>query len=193
MRITGQVKYPGTYSLRNRTERLAELVERAGGLTREAYPNGVEFWRRAERRGQIGVDLPAALRDPKHRDNLILAAGDSIIIPEFNPIVRVEGAVNSPISVAFVPGRDIDYYIGASGGYTRVADRGGAFVRQANGKVESVKRRFLLTDHKPRPEPGATVVVPFRDPTDKRDVLGMLSSIVQILASTLAIIVVATR
>lgn len=193
VQITGQVKYPGTYSLRNRTERLTDLVDRAGGLTREAYPNGVEFWRRAERRGQIGIDLPAALRDPKHRDNLILAAGDSIIVPEFNPVVRVEGAVNSPISVAFVPGRDLDYYVGASGGYTRLADKGGAFVRQANGKVESVKRRLLLADSKPRPEPGATVVVPFRDPTDKKDTIGLLSSIAQILASTVAIIVVATR
>ncbi len=193
VRITGQVKYPGTYSLRYRTERLTDLVERAGGLTREAYPNGVEFWRRAERRGQIGVDLRAALRDPKHRDNLILVAGDSIIVPEFNPVVRVEGAVNSPISVAFVPGKDVDYYVGASGGYTRLADRGRAFVRQANGKVESVKRRFLLPDGEPRPEPGATVIVPFRDPADKKNVLGVLSAIVQILASTVAIIVVARR
>ena len=35
--LSGQVKSPGRYSLRSKTERLADLIERAGGLTPEAY------------------------------------------------------------------------------------------------------------------------------------------------------------
>ena len=43
--MSGQVKSPGRYSLRSKTERLADLIERAGGLTAEAYPGGIQFYR----------------------------------------------------------------------------------------------------------------------------------------------------
>src|SRR6185295_11519663 len=33
--LSGQVKSPGRYSLRSKTERLADLIQRAGGLTKE--------------------------------------------------------------------------------------------------------------------------------------------------------------
>src|SRR5712691_6077213 len=39
--ITGEVKYPGTYSLRSKQDRLADLINRAGGLTRPAYGEGI--------------------------------------------------------------------------------------------------------------------------------------------------------
>jgi protein involved in polysaccharide export with SLBB domain len=83
--ITGAVVYPGRYSLQTRTDRLTDLITRAGGLTKAAYPQGVTFVREIDRGGRIGVDLPAALKDPKDLDNLILAGGDSIFIPEYKP------------------------------------------------------------------------------------------------------------
>ena len=43
--VSGQVMLPGPYSLETRTERLTELVERAGGLTPEAYAEGLQLWR----------------------------------------------------------------------------------------------------------------------------------------------------
>lgn len=38
--ITGQVQYPGPYALSNRTERVSDLLKRAGGYTPDAYPAG---------------------------------------------------------------------------------------------------------------------------------------------------------
>jgi protein involved in polysaccharide export with SLBB domain len=38
--ILGEVKYPGVYTLTSRTETLADIVERAGGLTQWAYAEG---------------------------------------------------------------------------------------------------------------------------------------------------------
>src|SRR6185295_14356367 len=97
--LSGQVKSPGRYSLRSKTERLAELIERAGGLTKEAYPGGIQFYRSfagntptgtdrlqslappdvarrdTARRGlpeRVGIDLPRVLENPKFRDNIIL-------------------------------------------------------------------------------------------------------------------------
>jgi protein involved in polysaccharide export with SLBB domain len=41
VRIEGEVAYPGNYVLQSKNERVSALLKRAGGLTREAYPNGV--------------------------------------------------------------------------------------------------------------------------------------------------------
>jgi polysaccharide export outer membrane protein len=191
--IQGQVRYPGRYALRTRTDRLADLIDRVGGLTDEAYPTGIEFYRSLNRAGRIGVDLPRVLKNSSFRDNLILAGGDSIFIPEYNPVVRVGGAVNAPVAVAFVPGQSVGYYIYSAGGYSRLADRGRTYVTQPNGKVESVQKRFLLPDSNPRPLAGATVFVPARDPEDKRDYTALLSVAAQILASVVTIVVVSTR
>src|SRR2546427_5667950 len=65
--ITGEVMYPGTYALRAKDDRLADLVERAGGLTPRAYPDGIRFLRAADNRGRINIDLPKALKDPGSR------------------------------------------------------------------------------------------------------------------------------
>jgi protein involved in polysaccharide export with SLBB domain len=41
VRIEGEVSYPGNYVLQNKTEKISDLIKRAGGLTKEAYANGV--------------------------------------------------------------------------------------------------------------------------------------------------------
>lgn len=192
--ITGQVRYPGRYSLFTRTDRLVELIERAGGLTKEAYPAGIKFFRSSDRGGRIGLDLPLALEDPNYRDNLILSGGDSVYIPEYIPVVYVAGAVNAPMSVTLVPGKNLNYYISAAGGFKRDADKNRAYVIQPNGKVESIaKHWWFLPDSKPEPLAGGTVFVPERDPTDRRDWVGLAGSIAQILASLTAIVVVVVR
>jgi protein involved in polysaccharide export with SLBB domain len=191
--ITGQVRYPGRYALQTKTDKLSDLIDRVGGLTDEAYPTGVELYRSLNRAGRVGIDLPQVLKNPRHRDNLILVGGDSIFIPEYNPTVRVGGAVNSPVAVAYVPGRSVGYYIYSAGGYSRLADRGRTYVTQPNGKVESVNKRFLLPDSNPRPLAGAMVFVPERDPEDRRDYTAILGVAAQILASVVTIVVVSTR
>ncbi|MEP7325435.1 MAG: SLBB domain-containing protein, partial [Gemmatimonadota bacterium] len=191
--IQGQVRYPGRYALLTRTDRLLDLIKRAGGLNSEAYPTGVQFSRSLNRAGRIGVDLPRVIRDPRYRDNLILVGGDSIFIPEYNPVVLVGGAVNSPVAISYAPGRNSDYYIYSAGGFSSRADRSRAYVTQPNGKVESVKRHFLLPDYHPTPLAGAIIFVPERDPADKKDYVAIVGSLAQIVASIVAIVVVATR
>ncbi len=190
--ITGQVKYPGPYALRTKTERLMDVIERAGGLTDAAYADGIEFFRKQDSAGRVGIDLKAVLRDAGHRDNLILAAGDSMHIPEFDPIVMVRGAVNSPGAVAFEPGRDLDFYVRAAGGYSKDGDKRRAFVTQPNGDKQAVERRFLLPDSRPAPRPGAEVMVPVRDPSERGPgIASVLGVAAQLLASVVTVIVVA--
>jgi protein involved in polysaccharide export with SLBB domain len=48
VKISGEVKFPGTYPLLRKDYRLSELIERAGGLTRMANPKGAVFLRKRE-------------------------------------------------------------------------------------------------------------------------------------------------
>ena len=228
--ISGQVRYPGRYSLLTKTDKLSDLLQRAGGLTAEAYPEGVQFYRSytagrptggdplspvlesprpyVSPRGRqlsgdsvrrsvperVGIDLARVLEDPAFRDNIVLMGGDSLHIPEFDPVVMVRGAVNSPGAVAFEPGKNLDWYVDRAGGYTQTGDQGHAYVTQPNGEREGVKRRPLLSDRVPRPKPGAVVYVPARVIQEGPSTLpGVLATVAQVLGVLTTIVVVATR
>src|SRR2546423_1503542 len=191
--IAGEVMYPGTYALNAKDDRLAGLVQRAGGLTPRAYPEGIRFVRLVDSRGRINIDLPKALRDHDSRDNVILQPGDSIRIPEYQPSVRVTGAVNSPGSVLYRKGANLEYYLSAAGGFSHNAEKGEVSVRFANGEVKT-RRRSLLFGTSPKPGPWSEVSVPAKDPNAPHtDTVALFGAIAQILASTVAIIVIAKK
>jgi protein involved in polysaccharide export with SLBB domain len=186
--VAGEVRYPGRYSLKTKTEKITDLIERAGGLTPDAYANGVTFYRTRDRVGRIGIELPYVLKNPRSLDNLSLQDGDSLYIPRYNAVVNVLGQVNSPVAVTYSPGKTIEYYVRAAGGPTRKADVKRSYVTQPNGKVQARESRFLLPDGLPKPLPGSTVVVPDRDPSDTGAVgilanIGILSQVMAGLAT----------
>ncbi len=191
--VGGEVRYPGRYSLRSKTERITDILERAGGLTAESYAEGIQFFRDRNNVGRIGINLPRVVKNKRDRDNLILEAGDSIYLPRYNPVVDVVGAVNAPVAVSFVPGKNLDYYIRRAGGATRNSDAKRAYVTQPNGDVESRDRRFLVVTTTPVPRAGSVVHVPNRDPNDRRDYTAMAGAIAQVMASLVAIIAIAKR
>jgi polysaccharide export outer membrane protein len=191
--VAGEVRYPGRYTLKTKSEKITDLIQRAGGLTPDGYANGVVFYRTRNGVGRIGIELPDVLRNAKSLDNLPLQDGDSLFIPRFSSVVSVQGAVNSPVSVTYSPGKTLDYYIRAAGGPSRKADLGSAYVTQPNGKVEANQSNFLLPDVVPKPLAGSTVFVPERDPNNKPfDLLQSAGAVASILA-TLVTLVIALR
>jgi hypothetical protein len=98
------------------------------------------------------------LADAQHRENLILQPNDSLVVPEYSPVVRVEGAVVTQTDVLYRPGSGVTYYIENAGGFARNADEGRITVRYANGAAR-IKRGFLFFASGPRPEPGSLVTV----------------------------------
>ena len=190
--VTGEVRFPGRYVLRDKAERVSDLVARAGGLVPTAYAAGARFIRRLDDAGRVNLDLERALRDPRGDKDIVLQPGDSLDIPEFIPTVRVVGAVVSPTSVLYQAGEGLGYYIANAGGYAREADKGRVSVRYANGSART-KSRFLFFSSSPKPGPGSTVFVPSKEPGEGFNVAAFMASVAQILASTVAIIVVATR
>ncbi len=186
--VGGEVRFPGSYTLVRKSERLSDVIQRAGGLTGEAYADGVNFSRRRNRVGRIGVDLPAVLKSPEEQDNIILFDGDSITIPRYDAVVRVDGAVNSPTALPFVRGKDMQYYIRAAGGGRLDADLPRTYVTQPNGRVDAVARRFLLPDGQPTPRAGSIVTVPKRDRTERQDTLASRTQIASIIGTFAAVL-----
>jgi polysaccharide biosynthesis/export protein len=192
--VTGEVTSPGTYTLLTKSDRLSDVLKRAGGLTNAAYAGGIVFYRREGRLGRIGVDLPALLKDASSRDNLILADGDSIYLPQFSGIVEVQGAVNAPRGVAWVPGARLDYYVRAAGGLSRNGEMSRSYVTQPDGSVESIHVRPLWPDAVPEPRPGSVVYVTEHDPADRGfDTTARLAVIAQIVGSLVAIVAIVHR
>ena len=63
-------------------------------------------------------------------------------------------------SRALPPGKNLDWYVNAAGGYTQRSDDKHPYVTQPNGARRGVKRRTVLADDVPKPQPGAVVYVP---------------------------------
>jgi protein involved in polysaccharide export with SLBB domain len=192
--VQGEVKYPGRYTLTSKTERLSDVIRRAGGLSNAAYAEGIVFVRRRNGVGRVGLDLPHVLRDERFVDNLQIVDGDSIFIPRFSPVVTVRGAVNSAVGVAYVAGADLDYYIRSAGGPSIKGDSKHAYVTQPNGKVETRRRHlFGMISMDPHPQPGSTVFVPDKDPTKRVDWFQVTATVTSILGSLVAITAILKR
>ncbi len=74
-----------------------------------------------------------------------------------------------------------------------VVTGGRGFLGSYVGEVRT-RRRSLLFSSNPAPGPGSEVLVPFKDPNAPHtDTVALVGAIAQILASTVAIIVVARR
>lgn len=192
--IQGEVRFPGMYSLRTKNDRLVDLIARAGGLTPQAYAAGIRFVRTVDSVGRLDVDYPRAQREPGSAHDVLLLPGDSIVVPEYQPSVRIEGAVNSPGSVLWERGKPLDYYIGAAGGVRENGNRDRTSVRQANGRTETRRGGFLfLAGSDPTPMPGATVTVPFKPDRPTRDTTTLIAAIATMIASTASVLVALIR
>lgn len=183
--IEGEVVFEGMYTLSNKGQRLSDLLEMAGGLTQEAYPKGARLIRTltdAERLKQqsmkkfivskdsaelrkfdlnqvryVGINLDEAI---KHKGSdewdLVLQDGDKLIIPQYTNTVTINGEVLYPNTVAYMPGKGLDYYINQAGGFSVKARRRKVFAVNLNGTVTRVRRSKDI-------QPGCEIVVPTKE------------------------------
>ena len=77
------------------------------------------------------------MRNPGSDADIVLLPGDSIVIPEYNPVVTITGGVVSPTSVRYREGADLDYYVGAAGGFSSNADEDRVSVQFENGEIRT--------------------------------------------------------
>jgi protein involved in polysaccharide export with SLBB domain len=190
--LTGEVSIPGTYTLLTQTDRVADLIARAGGILDTGHTDGARLIRKEDDLGRIDLDLVAALEDPAGNENLILQHGDSLHIPEYSPTVVVRGAVNSPVTVMYRPGEDLDYYIANAGGYRSDADRGAVSVRYANGSART-RSRFLFFSSYPAPGPGSEVLVPTEPEGEGSEWVTIVGPALSAVGSIVALIIAVSR
>ena len=176
--ITGEVVYPGTYSLRSKDERLSSVLTRAGGLKPTAYPRAAKFTRKKDGAGRLAVDVADVALKRGRRYDLVLEDGDEVFIPREPKTVKVVGEVGFPASVLYERGRPLGFYVEQAGGYTESADKGRTKLIQPNGRVRGPRSMWF----DPSPEAGALVIVPLRGPQDKKETLKDLATIVTILS-----------
>jgi len=191
--IEGEVVKPGVYTLKSKTERITDIIQRAGGLKRTAYLEGATIKRYQNGVGQIGVDFKKIFADPQNPENIYLQNGDRIIIPERLATVKVVGGVNFPSSVLFEKGRGLDYYIEATGGFVELADEKNVTIRLANGRPVQQKR-FLFWKYLPEDiTAGSTIYVPVLREKKEIDWSGAVRDAAAIMSSIATTILIYDR
>jgi len=188
--VQGEVNYPGNYSLKDKGERVSDLVERAGGVSPFAFIEGGYLTRKVglaieqsqislldqltlkdsistievlEKEIKIGLDLKKIMSEGGRgsKYDLILEEGDKLTIPAQKQTVTVRGEVLSPSLIRFDKSNSFKDYVNFSGGYGMNAKKSKAYVIYANGDIKSTKS-FVFFKSRPKIAPGAMVVVPSR-------------------------------
>lgn len=185
--ISGEILYEGSYALTEKSERLSDLIKKAGGVTPFAYAKGARLSRRinADERKRmetvldmaksgkdsidvnrldlgdvyyVGIDLERAMLKPGSSADIVLREGDVIEVPEYNNTVRISGAVMYPNTVSFEDGKTLKYYIEQAGGYGFRAKKSKAYIVYMNGQVKRAKR-----GNSELIQPGCEVIVPVKE------------------------------
>lgn len=153
--IKGEVKYPGNYSISNKSEKLYSLIQRAGGITIEAFLQGGYIMRTQDSIGLIVIKLKDLLKSEKSKYNYVLKEGDKIFIPKESNTVSIIGAIGyakhnesgaNKISCPYTKGKSAKYYIkNYGGGYNKEAKRLKVYILGHNGLVTESKLYGLIS------------------------------------------------
>lgn len=184
--IEGEVNYPSRYVIMSKTERISDLIDRAGGFRKEAYIKGAKFYRE----GQLVVlDLEKVLKSKKATLDLYLQAGDRLYIPKEEQIVTLHGQVQNPTSVAYEPGFSFRDYIVQTGGFTDSAHVKRTYVRYASGLTDRT-RSFLGVRFYPKVEKGMDVYVPLkrREKVSRAEMITMSTAVTSMMAVIVTLI-----
>lgn len=182
--VTGEANFTGDFALTERDERLSELVKKAGGITKFAYPQGARLVRQmteAEKKQMeavlnmakqgrdsialsekdlgteyyVAIELDKAIKNPGSSYDLVLREGDRLEIPTYSNIVRVSGAVQSPNAITYRPKQNYKHYIEEAGGYAYRARRRHTYVIHMNGHITKARKGKI--------EPGSEIIVPSKE------------------------------
>ena len=211
--VTGEVVFPGDYTLTKRNERLSDLVASAGGANQWAYIKGARLSRQMDEeerarlqstldvmdsardsldastinmdeRYYVGIDLEAALAAPGSDADLVLREGDRLFVPQYNNTIKISGIVLYPNTVTYRANMTVKDCVNQAGGYGPRAKKNKAYVIYMNGTVARAKR-FSKT----AVQPGCEIVIPKKRDKDGnlQEILGVATTATS-LATTMATI-----
>ncbi|MBR1597028.1 MAG: SLBB domain-containing protein [Phocaeicola sp.] len=191
--ISGEVLFGGTYALQSKTERISTLIERAGGLTPEAYTRGARLLRvRTEEEAKRERDMFKMAQRTSEKDSIDVATLD--ISSTYSVGIDLEKAIKNPNSdydivlkdgdVLYIPQYINTIKISGAVMYpnTVLYEDGKSmkyYINQAGGFSSDARKRkvFVINlngkasklklNSKKAIEPGSEIVVPTKEKKDK--------------------------
>ena len=173
--LTGEVKYPGQYALIDKNEKLTSIIQRAGGMTAEAFADGATLFRVQDDIGYVIVQLPDALKNPSSYFNVIMKEGDVIDIPKSKDIVTIQGATRAPelyperilsfgkINIAYEGDHNAWYYVDKyAAGVSSEGRKRLISVVHPNGEVKRTKDFFFFKIY-PKVQKGSVIRVGYAE------------------------------
>ena len=186
--ISGEVRYPGIYSIVKSKETVGDIIKRAGGFTENAYPFSSSIIRNNK---QINIDLQKVIFSKRKKFDLNLIDGDKIAIEKKPGIVEIVGSVNAPGLYKYTKGLRVKDLIKMAGGYNLDFEKDNIYIKYPNG----ISRKYgLLNNHKVFDGSILTVGAKEKvEPLNKTEYAKELTSIFSNLIQALSIILLATR
>ena len=157
-------------------DRIADLIQKAGGLTPWADPAYTYVERNGEK---LYIDLSKVLADTSDAQNIKLRNGDVLVVPSVNSVVYVQGQVVAPGSFPFQPNLRASDYIGMAGGPLDNASMGNAYVERENVKIGAASEPLI--------EEGDLIFVPRKVFKFWQDYLEITAVIASLLISYLTL------
>jgi protein involved in polysaccharide export with SLBB domain len=182
--VDGEVQFEGSYALSNKGQRLSEIIQKAGGLTKRAYPEGTKLLRRMtqEDREMMETVLRTAQRN-SGKDSIdikkLLTNATYPVGIELEKALKHPGTDDDPILRAgdriVVPQYDGSVKINGEVLYPNtVYYKDGKdtdyYIKQAGGVTSTAKKSKTIIIYmngmvaraggKNKPRPGCQVVVP---------------------------------
>jgi protein involved in polysaccharide export with SLBB domain len=210
--VQGEVAYPGRYAIRE-GEKVSDVLRKAGGLTKEAFPQAATFQRQGK--GNVFISIDKIVKLGSSYNDIQLMPGDNIYIPMKDMTVEIrlantEAATygqfsdnydRESIHVAYVAGKSARWYVkNMAGGFGENAKRSNTNVIYANGSAKDY-HWYKLRYRYPKVKPGSTVIVggkPAKEEREKKDWAEVdwqefSMNLVAQVTSVLTVITLATR
>ena len=187
--ISGEVLYPGQYTILTSDEKITDIIERAGGLLPNAYPDASQYTRRGV---NINASLDKILKNSKSKLNFDVQDGDEIMIVPHPNVITLAGEVNSAGIHKYVSGKRLRYYLNLAGGLNPDADKSNIWVEYPSGDSKKYSRVSLLS---PKVSDGSSIMVGKKkeeEPFDRTEFAKEVTAILANLAQALAVVLLAS-
>ena len=115
----------------------------------------------------VGIDLEKAIANPGGDYDVVVRAGDRLIVPEYNGTVKISGNVLFPNTVSYMEGKKWRYYVNQAGGFGDRSKKLKSYIVYQNGTVSQVGKGKI--------EPGCEIIVPRKGKRDMSNIMQWVS------------------
>jgi len=188
--VLGEVLYPGPYAILTSDEKITDIINRAGGLLPNAYPDASQYIRQGK---SISASFSQIIKNPKSKLNFKVQNGDKIIILSHPNVVTLEGEVNTSGIHKYVAGKRLRYYLKLAGGFNPDADKSNIWVEYPNGDSKKYNHLALFS---PKVIDGSKIIVGKKreeEPFDRTEFAKEATSIIANLAQAVTVVFLAIK